>query len=64
MDKYLGVILAALTLIVLGCWNPQSLQVQQNGKASGCPNYLWLALIALVVGIATVYLQNSDVEYY
>ncbi len=54
-DVYIPVIVTALVVLILGAWNPSGLQMQRGGKPSGYPSYLWLALIALVVGIATVW---------
>lgn len=57
-ESYLPVVLAALTVLVLGCLNPPALQVRDaNGNPNGCPNYLWLALFALVVGALVCFLQ-------
>lgn len=65
MEKYLPILLAALTIVVLGCWNPPSLQVQTGGKPTGCPNYLWLALISLAVGLLTCYVhEKGDALYF
>jgi hypothetical protein len=55
-NMYLAVILSALTVLVLGCWNPTPLQTVQHGKPTGQPNYMWLALLSLLVGLLTCYL--------
>lgn len=57
--QYLGTIIAALTVLVLGCWNPQMLQQKKNGQYTGCLNYMWVALLALVVGVLACYLMHS-----
>jgi len=59
-EHYLPVVLAALTVLILGCWNPKGLQAQNNGKASGYPSYLWLSLFALIVGMMTVWGYNQQ----
>ena len=64
MDKYLPVIVAAIVIVILGCWNPKSLQVHSGGKPTGCPNYLWLSLISLAVGLLTCYLQEKGDTLY
>jgi hypothetical protein len=59
-DHYLSVVLAALSILVIGCWNPPILQSAQNGKPLGYPNYMWLALIALIVGLLSCYLMEES----
>ena len=63
-EHYLPIVLAALTVLILGCWNPQGLQAKNaNGSASGYPNYLWLALLALLVGALSVFLiRNKEMK--
>lgn len=56
-DNYLPVVIAALSILILGCWNPRELQTVQNGQPTGCPNYMWLALISLLVGLLSVFLM-------
>ena len=58
-DHYLPVVIAALTVLILGCWNPRALQQVQNGQPNGCPNYMWLALFALLAGLLSCYLMKS-----
>jgi H+/Cl- antiporter ClcA len=58
-DHYLPIVVAALTVLVLGCWNPRALQTTQNGQPTGCPNYLWLALFALLAGLLSCYLMKG-----
>lgn len=55
-DYYLPVVIAALSVLILGCWNPRALQTTQNGQPTGNPNYMWLALISLLVGLLAVFL--------
>lgn len=59
-DKYLPVVLAALTVLVLGCINPQPLQTTVHNKPSGYPNYMWLALAALLVGLLSCYVMGTQ----
>ena len=58
-DLYVPVILSALTILVLGCINFKSLQIKRNGVATGYPNYMYLALISLIVGSLSVYMQSN-----
>lgn len=58
-DEYLPVIITALVVLVLGCWNPKLLQSQHGGKPSGYPSYMWLSLIALAIGLLTVFLLST-----
>jgi hypothetical protein len=59
-EHYLPVVLAALTVLILGCWNPKSLQAQESkGKPSGYPSYMWLSLFALLVGVLAVWMYNE-----
>lgn len=52
-ECYLPVIISALVVILLGWWNPVALQTTQNGRPTGNPNFLWLALGALLGGVIT-----------
>lgn len=61
-EHYLPVVLAALTVLLLGCWNPKFLREtkeEQAKHANGAPSYKWLALFALLAGILAVYCYNS-----
>lgn len=63
LEHYLPVVLAALTVLLLGCWNPKALQEskeEQARHASGAPSYKWLALFALLVGMLAVWCYNQD----
>ncbi len=61
-EHYLPVVLTALTVLLLAMCNPKMLQVQPGQKTQtgcvGCPNYILLSLIALVVGMLSVYSYN------
>jgi hypothetical protein len=59
-DHYLSIVLSALTVLILGCWNPVMLQVTRNGVPTGYPNYMWLALFALLVGLISCYLISMN----
>lgn len=60
-EQYLAVALAALAVLILGCWNPKGLQAKDtNGNAKGYPNYLWVALIAFLVGALCCYGQQQN----
>ena len=58
-DQYLPVVISALTVLILGCWNPRALQQVQNGEPNGCPNYMWLALFSLLAGLLSCYLLKG-----
>lgn len=58
-DHYLPVVVAALTVLILGCWNPRALQTMQNGQPTGNPSYMWLALFALLAGLLSCYLMKG-----
>lgn len=55
-ELYLPAVLAALTILLLGCWNPKALQAKKGGVATGCPSYMWLALISLLVGLLCTFM--------
>lgn len=57
-DHYLPLVIAALTVLILGCWNPVSLQARQSGKPSGHPSYMWLSGAALVAGLLSCFLMH------
>ena len=59
-EQYISVVLAALAVIILGCWNPPALQVQHGGKPSGHPSYRWLAFAALLVGLMSQYMMDAS----
>ena len=60
-EQYLAVALAALTVLILGYWNPKALQARNaNGDAMGYPNYLWLALFAFLAGVLCCWLQYQQ----
>lgn len=70
-DLYFPIVISALTVLILGAWNPRGLQTVQNGQPNGNPNYMWLALISLLVGLLAAYLTHSSnyrgrksTEYY
>jgi len=64
-DSCLCVLFSALTVMILGCWNPRHLQTKSaDGTPSGHPNYLWLALISLLVGlVCCMLLQGADMAW-
>ena len=66
-EHYLPVVLAALTVILLGCWNPKFMREDQAERAKhallGGPSYKWLAFFALVVGMLAVWCYNQDKHY-
>lgn len=58
-DHYIVVVIAALTVLILGCWNPLMLQARQNGQPTGHPSYMWLSFAALVAGLLSCYLMHG-----
>lgn len=65
-EHYLPVVLAALTVLLLGCWNPKGLQekdkdlIAKQAAEGGTPSYKWLALFALIVGMLAVWCYNQQ----
>ena len=59
-DHYLPIVVSALAVLILGCWNPVVLQSMQNGKPSGQPSYMWLSLMALLAGLVSCFLMHSN----
>ncbi len=57
-DHYIPIILAIVTILTLGCWNPQALQTRNS---NGSPNYLWLSLFAFCVGIFAVWIYDKKI---
>ncbi len=51
--KCVPVVVAALTVLVLGKWNPALLQKKVNGKPSGESDPMLLALAAAVTGLGS-----------
>ena len=58
--KYVCCIAASIAVLVAGFINPEALQAKDavTGKTSGYPNYIYLALISLVVGCLTCLLYK------
>jgi len=69
-DSYIPLVVSALTILILGCWNPRQLQTTLAGQPTGCPNYMWLALFSLLAGLLSAYLLKNGkggkggVEFY
>lgn len=59
-DRYLPIVVAALTVLILGCLNPVVLQSMQGGKSTGHPSYMWLSFAALVSGLLTCFLMHGS----
>ena len=57
-DHYLPIIIAALTVLILGCWNPEVLQSTHAGKPTGTPSYMWMAAAVLLTGFLACYLMH------
>jgi hypothetical protein len=61
-EHYLPVILAALTIVLIGVWNPKCFRAKPDDVAKGVPSYKWLALLSLLVGVLTVWCYNQSKE--
>jgi hypothetical protein len=59
-ELYLPAIMASLTVVFFGYFNFKMLQKTDGGIATGHPNYLYLAALALIVSCGTVVFQQSD----
>ena len=63
MDNYnkcIPIIAAALSVLVFGCLNLECFKAKQDGAVKtefpdGAPNYLWLSLLALLIGTLTCF---------
>lgn len=53
---YVGVLVTAIVILLLGWWNPAFIQSERGGVRTGCPNYLWLALAGFILGLLVVWL--------
>ncbi len=59
-DKYVPVVVGGLAVLAVGKWNPDMLQQKdQQGRANGCPDPRWLALIALATGLVSAYVLQE-----
>lgn len=59
-DKYLCCIVAAIVILVAGCINPVILQsTDSEGKPSGHPSYIWMAVLAFLGGALACMLQQQ-----
>ncbi len=60
-EQYLAVALAAFTVLILAYWNPEGLQSRNSdGSRTGKPSYVWLALLAFLVGALCVWGQQQQ----
>jgi len=58
-ENYLAIVISALTVLILGWWNPTLLQSRTSlNSPSGYPNYLWLSLAVLIVGAFIIWWLN------
>ena len=58
-DQYLPILIAALTILIIGCWNPEALQARKDGMPTGHPSYMMLSLFALLAGLISAYLMQG-----
>ena len=58
-DQYLPILIAALTILIIGCWNPEALQSHKGGVPTGHPSYMMLSLFALLAGLLSAYLMQG-----
>jgi H+/Cl- antiporter ClcA len=61
-EFFIPVLISGLTVLVLGCLNPKFMQAKISGRHAGYPNYLWLAVAALVAGLLAVYLMYGSLK--
>lgn len=60
MELYLPAIMASLTVVFLGYFNFKMLQKTDEGIPAGHPNYMYVALAALIISCGTVMVQQTD----
>ncbi len=53
-EYYIPVVVVALVVLLLGCMNPVCLQ-SKKGASAGNPNYVLVALVSLLAGVAATY---------
>ena len=58
-QKYIPIVISALTVLILGMWNPVLLQKRIAGKPNGMYDPKWLALAALGTGVGSVLLLKE-----
>jgi hypothetical protein len=58
-DSYIPLFVAALTVLILGCWNPKVLQKTHAGQPTGHPSYMWIAALSLLAGLLTCFLMKD-----
>ena len=51
LEKYGPVIAGGLAVLAFGLWNPRFLQRKVDDRYSGHPSVVWLAAIAILVGV-------------
>jgi hypothetical protein len=59
-DQYLPVLISALTILLIKCWNPEVLQSQKDGRPTGYPSYMMVALVSLLAGLLAAYLMQGS----
>ena len=59
-NKYLPLVVSALTVLVLGMWNPALLQKRVAGRPSGVSDPKWLALAGLGAGVGSCLLVHQS----
>lgn len=62
-EHYLPVVMGALTVFLLGMWNPKFIRESADEQAKrvkegGAPSSFWLAVFALIVGMMAVWFYN------
>ena len=61
-DAYVPLLVAALVVLILGCWNPKIFQKHHHGKPSGQPSYMWIAALSLLAGLLACYFMGDSVS--
>ena len=58
-QKYIPIVVSALTVLILGMWNPVLLQKRISGQPNGQYDPKWLALAALGTGAGTAFIMHK-----
>jgi hypothetical protein len=61
-QKFLPIIISALTVLILGMWNPSLLQKRVGGKPVGVADPKLLALAALGTGAGSLLLLEASTD--
>lgn len=59
-EYYLPLVISALVVVLLGCWNPKCLQTKEHGLPSGKLNYPLVALLSFLSGVLGCLILHAD----